>query len=308
MISWPAAVLLAQRSSRKPNRSKPPVFEKDQFSSIFFEDAASTLKGELPSQRASVQLSTANPDLKNGKSTEDADADSGPMAWSNLIKPVVVEDLIKGAKLRLENTITSPAAFAGGGFATARTEFSLLALLFAIIEQHPKDDIRFKKSSGIAREQMARVAANCKVGSAQTFKEAKLRLDDLRDLVNGVALSGEPKSEVDWSGLIDRAPLMKLLKWAQQDHLNRLAANEAEFKNNGDDLARYAQLIAILGKASLAEEMPDATDTDYQGFATQMIEQAKQITLAVETSNPALARQAAAQLGQSCQDCHDNFR
>ena len=61
-------------------------------------------------------------------------------------------------------------------------------------------------------------------------------------------------------------------------------------------------------KASLAEEMPDATDTDYQGFATQMIEQAKQITLAVETSNPALARQAAAQLGQSCQDCHDNFR
>lgn len=307
------AILLAtsawgQRSGRKPNRSKPPVFKKDQFSNIFFEDAAATLKGELPSKRATVQLGNNANIAKKDSENSGSQTDSGPFAWSNLITPVSLEDLIKGAKLRLESTITSQAAFAGGGFATARTEFSLLALLFAIVEQHPSDDVRFKKSSGIAREQMARVAANCKVGSAQTFKEAKLRLDDLRDLVNGVTLAGEPKSDVDWSGLIDRSPLMELLKWAQQDHLNKLAANESEFKNNGEELARYAQLIAILGKAALAEEMPDATDEDYQGFAKQMIEHAKQISLAVETSNAELARSAAAQVGQSCQDCHDNFR
>jgi len=55
-------------------------------------------------------------------------------------------------------------------------------------------------------------------------------------------------------------------------------------------------------------DMPDATDDDYKVFAQDMIKQAKQIAFAVETENAELARTAAGKLGQSCSNCHDNFR
>lgn len=298
---------LAQKT--KPKRSRPPSFSEQQYAGIFFEDAKSVLRGQLPTKE-DLQLA-AKP--QSGSQTEAAKSSTGsdssdPMAWSKLISTTALEDLIKGSKLRLEKSVTTPAAFAGGGFAVARTEFSLQALLFAIIETHPSDDVRFKKSAAVARDRMTRVASNSKVGSVQTYKEAKQRILDLGDLLNGSTLAGEMRNELDWSKLIDRSPLMKLLRWSNDDYVSKLSASEQTFEANKEELARYAQLIAVLGKVALAEDMPDATDDDYLGFSIEMIKQAQQITLATQTGNADLARQAAARLSQSCQDCHDNFR
>lgn len=296
----------ASAQSRKPTRSKPPEFKPGQFDGIFFTDVRSMLKGELPGKQA--MLAQASPDSGGESPAESAGGSDDPMAWSKLIAPESIDDLVKGAKLRLDRIVTTPAAFQGGGFVAARREFSMLALLFAVIETYPNEDIRFRKSAPIARELLARVAANSKVGSRQTYNEAKQRLLDLGDLVNGSQLAGEAKTEIDWSNLIDRVPLMNLLAWAHQEKVAKLSASEAEFKANKGELKQYAQLIAVLGKAAIAEDMPDATDEDYLAFIRMMVEQSSQVALAVDTDNPGLARSASGQIGQSCQDCHDNFR
>lgn len=298
---------VSHAQSRKPTRSKPPKFKPGQFDGIFYPDVQSVLKGDLPTARVKVQVASSGGSSQPASSATATSDDSDPMAWHNLISPTSLEDLIKGSKLRLDKVITTPAAFAGGGFQEARKEFSLQSLLFAIIETYPSD-VRWKSSASVAREATGRAAANTKVGSRQVYDEAKKRMQDLGDLMNGSQLAGEAKAEIDWSMLMDRVPLMQLLEWAEKDFVSTYSGSEEQFKEHPEELQRYAELIAILGKTSLQDEMPDANDGDYQALANEMIKQAQQVVLAVETNNPENARQAAGKLGQSCTNCHDNFR
>ena len=298
---------------RKPERVRPPTFTSGQLNGVFYPDAASQLKGLRPTSQTAPRGATSGQASGIAKgSTAGMTAGSAPeagdaLAWHNLISPNALEDLIKGSKLRLDKTITTPAAFAGGGFAMARKEFSMQALLFAIIETYPTD-VRWKSSAPIARELMARVAANTKVGSAQVHDEAKKRLLDLGDLTNGTQLSGKAGGEIDWSKLIDHAPTMQLLKWAQQDSISPSTASEEAFAKNKDSLRHHAELVAVLGKVMTVEEMPFADDKEYVALAQEMINQARQVVLAVKADNAELARQSAAKIGQSCTKCHDTFQ
>lgn len=297
------SVSSARGQGRKPTRVKPPEFDSED-RSVFFDNPASLLKGQLPSKQAAP---TQPKTLPGKPSAGEPDAADDPQAWHKLISPTALEDLIKGSKLRLEKIVTTPSQYASGGAEFARREFSMQALLFAIVDNYP-GEVRWKKSAGVAREALARAAANSKVGSIQSFNEAKQRMLDLDDLMNGSQLAGKANSEIEWSNLIDRAPLMQLLKWAQRDYVEKHAASEKAFKANLDELKRYSELIAVLGKASLQEEMPDAADDDYMAYANEMILQAQQVVLAVDTNSSELARSAASKLGQSCANCHDDFR
>ncbi len=298
------------RGQRKPERVEAPKFTSGQMSGVFFPDAASQLKGVRPTGQPAPRPALAeNAKSKNAAtSTASSETDSADAtAWHNLISPDAIEDLIKGSKLRLDKTVTTPAAFAGGGFAVARKEFSMQALLFAIIESYPSD-VRWKSSAGVARELMSRVAANTKVGSAQVYEEAKKRLLDLGDLTNGTQLSGKAGGEIEWAKLIDHAPIMQLLEWAQQENIAPNSASSDRFAQNKDALQHHAELVAILGKVMTVEEMPYADDKEYVALANEMIDQARQVVLAVKTENAELARQSASKIGQSCTKCHDTFR
>ncbi len=298
-------------AQRKPERAEAPKFTNGQFKNIFFSNPAEQLKGPRPTGQATASVKSnagtpkGKPEVQSSDSPESATSD--PLAWHNLISPTSLEDLVKDAKLRLDKVVTTPAAFAGGGFVGARRDFSLLALLFAIIEKHP-GDVRWKNSAATARSLMARVASNSKVGSQQVYAEAKKRLQDLADLTNGTPLNGDNPGDVAWSQLMDRVPLMQLINWAQQEQLNGWTSNPSEFNKHRDEIQKLAELVAILGKASLIEEMPDAGNADYVEFAKEMIEHSRQLAEAAKTNNAELARQSAGKLGQSCVKCHDVYR
>ena len=317
-ISFPAALLVvaacctsaAAQSSRRPVRVEAPSFKPNQFDGIFFPNPAAQLQGERPT---TAPAGSYQPDHEPGRAGGVAAGDSSAadsLGWRELISATSLEDLIKASKLRLDKIVTTATAFKGGGFVPARTEFSLQALLFAIIETYP-GDVRWKNSAAEARRLMTRTAANTKIGSDQVFSEAKARLLDLDDLLAGSTLSGRPDEaaeEIDWSRLIDRVPLMQLLEWAQEKNLNKLVANESQFKDSSEDVLRYAELIAVLGQIALADGMPDASDDDYAALSRTMIAAARQVALAAKTGNAELARSAAGQIGQTCTNCHDSFR
>ncbi|MCC7336393.1 MAG: cytochrome c [Pirellulaceae bacterium] len=301
----------SQSSRRRPVRIEAPSFEPGQFEGIFFADPSAQLQGAPPAAGAvSPAQSTAGGPaaLSDGSDVSQSSA-ADPHGWHHWISATSLEDLIKASKLRLDKIVTTTTAFKGGGFVQARTEFSLQALLFAIIETYPSD-VRWKNSAAEARQRMTRVAANTKIGSDQVFTEAKARLLDLDDLLRGATLPGrrEETPEIDWSHLIDRVPLMQLLEWAQEENLNKLVASEGQFKDSSEEVKRYAELIGVLGRVALVEEMPDASDDDYVTLARAMTNAAQQVALAAQTGNAELARTAAGQIGQSCTNCHDSFR
>lgn len=296
---------------RLPARAKAPQFEAGKFEGLFFPDVNAALTGELPQKQASLQIASADKASTTADAAAQSSADGGQpendqMGWKSLVTATSLEDLVKESKLRLDKVVTTPTAFAGGGYNEARKEFSLLSLLFAIIENYPAE-VRWKKNAAAARSAMERTAANTKVGSRQVYDEAKKRLSDLESLLSGTALSAEVKSEIVWENLIDISPIMKLLDWAHNQEISKMTASEALFKQNREAISRYAELVAILGKTVTFENMPHADDDQFVAFAKDMIAQAQQLSLAVKSENAELARTASGKLGQCCTNCHDSF-
>lgn len=298
------------QTKRLPPRAKPPSLEKSRFQGIFFSDVRQSLSGEFPEPASSSTGSNNNPSAAGlaqaGNVSNGTTASSNGLGWELLISSQSLEDLVKGSKLRLDRIITTPTAFAGGGYNEARREFSLLALLFAIIEHYP-NEVRWKASAATARASMERTAANAKIGSRQVFDEAKKRLQDLQTVLDGATLAAEPKSEVIWENLIDISPLMKTLDWSYQQQLNKMVATPEAIQQNQDDILRLSELIRVLGKVAIVENMPNADDQQFVELAQQMIEAAGQIKQAVENGNADLARTASGRLGQACVNCHDKF-
>ncbi len=291
------------QSNRRPIRVKAPDFESNAFQGIFFVEPADQLRGEMPSgNRAETAIKAARP-IDNIRANEAIETTS----WQRLIKANSLEDLVKGSKLRLEKLLATPSAFLGGGYSDAKREFALQALLFAIIERYPTD-VRWKSSAAAARATMARMASSLDDGSPENFREAKQRLLDLGDLLNGSKLDAPAQTALNWGELMDRSTLMELLEWAHQEQLAKITASETAFESRREELSRFAELVSVLGTLALQGDMPDADDEEYAGFAQEMIAGAGQVSSAVDTANFVAARTAAARVGQSCTACHEQFR
>ena len=160
------------------------------------------------------------------------------------ITAATLEDEVKRVKLRFDGRITSPGAFNGGGYRDARVDLTILASLFAVINDLP-GDVRWKAEAPAARDLIARTARNAAAGSTQVFNEAKLRKADLQDLVSGLAIQGPPDVEPvnDWTMIADRVPLMQ---YAQEltDRLDDLTRSEEEATENADAIRRQGELLA----------------------------------------------------------------
>ncbi len=242
LILCSVSALWAQRG-RKPQRAEPPKFSGKEFEGTFFADVSKALQGPRPTGKEAAATAMAGNASTGGggtKAAADKPAGSGDaQGWSKLISGATIEDMVKNSKLRLDPIVASTTKFAGG-YKEARREFSLQAFMFAIIEQY-QGDVRWKKSAGIARETLARMAANSKVSSPQAFKEAKQRVQDVADLLSGNTLEGSPSAELSWADVIDRVPMMQLLEWAQQSYINPHSASKETFTANKEELQRVTR-------------------------------------------------------------------
>jgi hypothetical protein len=300
--------LFGQQVRKKPTRASAPTLAPQEFEGVFFADVQKQLVGPAPTSNAQGQGTL---DMESGSpvnATSNNASSSENNLWKERISGQSIEDLVKEGKGRLDTFITTPSKFTGGSYKDARREFTLLAILFAAIEQYP-EKIRWQASAALARGRFGRVAANTKIASTPTFNEAKLRMDDLSTLLKGSALTDSaPLTELVWSDIADRVPSMQILEWALREHLNRYVSSEAEFKSHSEDILKYAELVALIGETLHQPGMTDADDAEYKSWSTKMVQEATKLSEAVKLNNPSMAREAAGQLDQSCNACHNTFR
>src|SRR5690606_7859631 len=129
------------------------------------------------------KLAAAGPSEENETQTK--------AGWSNTIEAETIEDEIKRLHKRLAEIVTTPGPFKSGGYTAARVNYNELALLFGIIAEYD-GEIRWKAKASGLRDAFGRVAANCKVGTDQSYNEAKLRLQDLDELIRGGEVETKP--------------------------------------------------------------------------------------------------------------------
>lgn len=293
-------------AAEQPKRARPPKWTTADLDA-FFPDARTKLVGSRPDYgRAAAAAASTTParvtDAANAKPAADG-------AWSQLIDADTLEVEIKRLGQQVGKSATSPAPFKGGGYKDCRRDFSELAALFAVTADYD-GDARWKDTAAALRDAFARAGHNCKVGTDQSFQEAKQRKQDLADLVAGsrpnVAVNTE--SKVDWPQIADRPPLMQRLNIAQQDRLAKWLANKQEFTARRDDIKIESQLVATVGDIIGRTGYEFWDDETYAKLARELKQGGVELAAAVDINNFDQARQALARTTKACADCHEGFR
>jgi hypothetical protein len=308
-IVVPVLTLMAQTKAPKVvKRAQPPKFSKsDNFYADAFQEG---LVGERPgnlNQAAAPATAQAGPgSVSPAGSGATGVAGSG---WAALIAGTTVENEIKALKLQVDQNVTTPSDFAGKGYKLARRDFSMLAMLFAIAGEY-EGDVRWKNDAPAARDVFARTAANSKVGTQQVWQEAKLRKDELTDLVGGSSpysgKAAEPKAA--WKDVCNRAPLMQHLEAIWEPRLKPLLADKGQFTASAEKVQHDAEVIAAIGHVLAKEGMEDADSEDYIKFCDALREGGKAIAEGAKSKNYEQASGGGAAIQKACTECHENYR
>jgi len=296
----------AQRGPGQPvRRAKPPDESWDRnVAGSFFADAFGKLQGERPS----FVPGSATPDTGGGAPADTPVPVAGGFAWSTLVSEDTLTDEIKDMKALLATAAAKPSDFKGGGFEDARGAFSVVALVFGVIAAYD-GDVRWKKDAATARDLFARAGFNCKVGTDQSFAEAKLRLTDLESLLDGSPPAGKPDRDEDfrWSQVAGRPALMTRLAGAEQA-LSAATASKGDFTGAVDRLVHDAEIVAAIAEVIHQPDFEFHDDEGYAGYATAMRDAAMRARDAARKKDYDAARSAVGQLKKSCDDCHGGYR
>lgn len=305
--------LFAQTKGKKPiRRAQAPKIESRP--ELFFPDAfkealVGTRPANLSQPAANVAASGGTTVTPSTGGTSGSDASTAGSGWSAIISAATVEDAIKSLKLQVDADVTTPSDYAGKGYKVARRDFSVLAMLFAIAGEYD-GDVRWKKDAPAARDVLARTAANSKVGTQQVFNEAKLRKQELQDLVGGQSPFEGKEAEIKatWANVCNRAPLMQHLETIFEPRVKAAVASEGAFKSEIDKLAHDAEIIAAIGSVLAKEGMSDADSDEYKAFCDVLRQSGREIVEACKNKNYDAASSAVSAIGKSCNDCHESYR
>lgn len=309
LLAVPALSLIAQTKGKPRIRAQvPKTFPNSEgifFNDVFQEGIVGT-RPDLSKAVANTAGGTTTPVPMGGGN--DAPAAAGGFAWSKLISPTSLEDEIKASKKVVDEEVSTPAKFAGNGYKVARKQFSVVAMMFAIIAEYD-GEVRWKADAPAARDVFARTASNCKVGTIQVFNEAKQRRTDIEDLLSGSGLKNrEGEAKATWNTVTDRAPLMQRLEVSCQERMQPWLANKGEFSDHSEEMLHEAQLTAVFAEILMKEGMEDADDDDYKAFAQRMLKSSLDIVDAVKSNNYDKASAAMGEINKSCTECHQAYR
>ncbi len=299
-------------SQEQAPRAKHRQFDEATTSIIFFKDVfAEALQGERPAALSQNSQAPAGMNPSSSSGGDMPSAKGGTTEWAKIISPTTIQDEVKRLNSQLLETVQNVRKFNGGGFEDARRDYTELAMLFEIIAQY-NGDVRWKDDALVARDLFARAGFNSKVGTDNSFNEAKGRSRDLEELVRGTSLppqdGPEPDPGATWDAISDRPPLMQRLEIAFDKRVKKMTANEGEFNSNIEDILHEAEIIAAIGHAMQKEGFEYYDDEDYVGYSQQMQDAALAVVQAVKDNNADAARKAAGDVGQACSVCHESYR
>jgi len=272
----------------------------------FFSDARQRL-GAGPVPGSNVPAATNG--VASSTTSQPAIATlTGGAHWSALVSAAASEDEVELRVQPVGAAVQTPTAFKGGGYRAAREELSMLAVLFGVIGQYD-GNIRWQKDAAVLRTLFGRAGMNCKVGTDNSFEEAKRRSQDLAELVRGGTIETRPaEADFKWPEVVNRAPLMKRMEKSLRERLGPWTSNSAEFAKNRAAIQHEAQLLAVLCEVIKAEGYEFADDANYRKYVDELQQQCLEIVEATKSEDAKRGQSAATLLNKTCDACHADFR
>ena len=286
------------QQTRSIKRVAKPTFEKDAGDGVFFENVfRDALVGERPAVPSA-----------NSRGSRDAGIDdSAGKIWSRVITAATLEDEVKSLQQDISRDLTTVSRFRSDHVKIQKA-FEQLSLIFAVIREYDAQ-IRWKADAAVAQKSFETATVAARSGDEQGFASSKRSLGDLVQLVRGDRFPGKakPPESLDWSAVVGHAAVMRRLQ-VLQDEVKAGSSSESEFKKQQPKLVHSAELIALLAETVQQPDMDYADDEGYTAYAQQMQSAAMAAAKASRNNNFEKLSNAASAVGQSCADCHGDYR
>ena len=302
-----AQALPPQEKKGIVKRARRPQFHQRDWETVFFKDIFKEgYVGKRPDSLGSSAQAIAQ--AGNPSNSASSSGDSPDLVkWSALVDRAILENEVKRLQIRLNTEVTTPLRYKTDHH-KARITFSMLAMMFGVIENYDSD-VRWKKFAPHAREAFLRAAANARTGSEQAYQNAKRQKQNLEDMVRGGNFPEDPKiEEFNWADVADRGAMMTILEDIYQEKLKPFSASQTEFRTNREEILHHASLVAALAEILSQEEMDDADDEGYLEYTVAMRDGALQMVAGAKAENYSIVETGVNAVGQSCTNCHDEWR
>ena len=265
---------------------------------MFFEDV---FENALIGKRPPV------PSANSRGSSDAGTDDSTGKNWSRFIAAATLEDEVKSLQQSINLDLTTVSRFRSDHVKVQKS-FEQLSLMFAVIREYDAK-IRWKADAAVAQKSFETAAVAARSGDEQGFASSKRSLEDLVQLVRGDRFPGKakPPETLEWSEVVGHAAVMKRLQ-VLQDEVKADSSNENEFKKQQPKLVHAAELIALLAETVQQADMDYADDEGYVAYASQMRSAATAAAKASRNKNYEKLSNAVNAVGQSCADCHGDYR
>ena len=203
--------------------------------------------------------------------------------------------------------MTTPVVFQTK-YGEANQSFEILSVLFSVVRQYD-GDVRWSEHAPAAQMLFQKAAVSSRSGTTKGFQFCNTRKQDLQELVRGGSIvTSDPIPEsIDWSEAANRTPLMVRLEEANEN-LKQYTANEDSFKGAIGEINHEANMIAMMARVIILDGMPEAEEEDYVAYGQTMLEAAVELKSSAKLSDFNRASAATNLIGQSCADCHADWR
>lgn len=304
------AFLTAQDRVKPEKRPTVPPPRKwdDSVRKAFFDNALDELVGTRPDFGAApartVGRTPAGSDPAPAAGNDGADG----YAWSALIAAETLENEIKTNTTELASVVSNPGRFKGGTYQEARRLFSTTAVMLGIIARYD-GEVRWQEQAEMLCDRVGHAGFNCKVGTDQSHNEAKLRQEDLTQLLRGGNVEGEAPAETPaWSEVSDRPQLMLRMDEAKEERLLKWTANTQELNAHREESLHEAQLLAAFAQVIQDETYEFATDEAYLEFAKQLQAGALEVVEALQADDINRAQSGMGNVTKACNGCHGDYK
>jgi hypothetical protein len=298
-------MLSADDTKKTQRRARPPKWTPEA-ESVFFRDAfQEALSGERPAPGASANMPSNGSNASESASAVESTARE---SWSRIISASTLEDEIKSIKNDVDRLVSTPDQFRGGDHRHVRLSFGVAATVMGIVGRFD-GDVRWKKHASALSRNLARTAANAKVGTIQVYQEAKDRQAELREVVEG----GNPGGTTDtglpnWVDITDHNLIMQRMEIARREKLAAWTSSADLFAKHRLGMKHESELIAALAMVLEQDGMPNADDSEYRAHCESLKAAAIDLQTAVEHRKFPETVQAIDRLSTRCDTCHQAYR
>ena len=288
-------------SVRKSSRGIP----YDAFFENPLEEANNAAVAPVATAVAKTDTAATEPTTK--PTTEVAKpAAGGGIAWADFISIDILQDETKKVRNNLTSWMKGPGDF-NKKVKEIGWDAALLAGLAGIAIEH-SEAASWKANAHYIRDFSSELSNAAVEPRKEYYDKSKVAYEKLAAVFGGSipADAGEVVPKRPFHETADRTGLMKRIHNGNE-WLRLNINNEAKLKSEKETVLHEAALVAALGKVIATEGYAGTDEEEYQKYAKNLIDGAKEAAGAANDQSFPKFTEAINKIGKSCTECHPKY-